>query len=121
MWTKLLTIAETDTFVRQAAGVWSDEERAAFIDFIALNPETGDVIPDTGGVRKVRWRRQGSGKRGGVRVIYFYLHMDAPLYLLMVYAKARQENLSPDAKRVVQQFAARLKRAHRRTEGRRAT
>jgi len=56
--------------------------------------------------------RQGSGKRGGVRVIYFYHHADAPLYLLMVYAKSRREDLAPDAKRAVQAFAARIKQAH---------
>ena len=112
-WTKLITVAETDLFLRQAADVWSSEERAEFVDFIALNPEAGDVIPDTGGVRRVRWGRQGSGKRGGVRVIYFYYQTDTPLYLLMVYAKARAENLSPDQKRAVQNLAARLKQANR--------
>lgn len=118
MWTKPVTVAETATFIKQAAGIWSDAEHRAFIDFVARNPEAGDVIPETGGVRKVRWSRQGSGKRGGVRVIYFYLHADAPLYLLMVYAKARQEDLTPEARRIVQQLAARLKRAWRRNEDR---
>jgi hypothetical protein len=70
--------------------------------------------PETGGVRKVRWSREGSGKRGGVRVIYFYYRADVPLYLLMVYAKARREDLSPDAKRAVQALAARIKQAQRR-------
>ena len=55
-------------FVRQAAEVWDEAEHDAFVTFIASNPEIGDVIPDTGGVRKVRWSRAGSGKRGGVRV-----------------------------------------------------
>jgi hypothetical protein len=112
MLTKPLSVAETILFTRQAADVWSDEERNGFVDFIARNPEAGDVIQDAGGVRKVRWSRQGSGKRGGVRVVYFYQHMDAPLYLLMVYAKARREDLSPDEKRAVRELAARLKRAH---------
>jgi hypothetical protein len=112
MWTRPLSVAETILFSRQAADVWSDEERNDFVDFIARNPEAGDVIQDTGGVRKVRWSRQGSGKRGGVRVIYFYQHMDTPLYLLMVYAKARREDLSPDEKRAVRELTARLKQAH---------
>jgi hypothetical protein len=115
MWTRPLSVAETVLFSRQAGSVWSDEERTGFIDFIARNPEAGDVIPDTGGVRKVRWGRQGSGKRGGVRVIYFYQHMDTPLYLLMVYSKAQHEDLSSDEKRAVQELVARLKRAHRRS------
>jgi hypothetical protein len=114
MWTKLLGVAETALFSRQAESVWSHDERSGFIDFIARNPEAGDVIPDTGGVRKVRWGRQGSGKRGGARVIYFYQNMDTPLYLLMVYAKAQRENLSPDEKRGAQELVTRLKRAHRK-------
>ena len=67
------------------------------------------MIPDTGGVRKVRWVRAGSGKRGGVRVVYFYHDAGRPLYLLMVYAKARREDLSPDEKRAVRALAAVLK------------
>lgn len=84
------------------------------MDFIAANPEEGDVIPETGGIRKVRWRRQGSGKRGGVRVIYFYHDRGKPLYLLMVYAKARQEDLSPDEKKRVRALVAAIKLAWRR-------
>ncbi len=106
---EFLTVAETPLFVRQAEKVWSEDEREAFVTFIATNPEAGDVIPDTGGVRKVRWTRAGSGKRGGTRVIYFYYDAGRPLYLLLVYAKARQENLSPDEKREVHKLAAVLK------------
>jgi hypothetical protein len=118
MWTRPITVAETDTFVRQAAAIWTDEERLAFVDFIARNPEVGDLIPETSGVRKVRWSRQGSGKRGGTRVIYFYYQADAPLYLLMVYTKARKEDLSPDEKKAARTFTAALKRQHP-TAGRR--
>ena len=105
----LVTVAETPLFVRQAEDVWDDAEREAFVAFIARNPEAGDVIPDTGGVRKIRWARAGSGKRGGARVIYFYHSPDHPLYLLMVYVKARRENLTPDEKRAVRALAAALK------------
>jgi hypothetical protein len=62
---KPVTVAETPLFVRQAAAIWDDEEREAFVSFIASNPEGGDVIPETGGVRKIRWSRAGTGKRGG--------------------------------------------------------
>ncbi len=102
---QLITVAETPLFMRQATAVWDDAEREAFVEFIAQNPEAGDVIPETGGVRKIRWGRAGSGKRGGARVIYFYHDPDRPLYLLMVYAKARQENLTPDEKRAVRKLA----------------
>jgi hypothetical protein len=104
-----MAVAETPLFVRQAAGIWDDEERQAFIDFIARQPDAGDLVPDTGGVRKVRWKRAGMGKRGGVRVIYFFYRMDRPIYLLMVYAKAQREDLSPDEKRVVRALIATLK------------
>lgn len=110
----LLTVVETTLFMRQAADLWSDDDRSDFVDFIAANPEAGDVIPETGGIRKVRWRRQGSGKRGGLRVIYFYHDTGNPLYLLMVYAKARQEDLSPDEKKRVSALVAAIKQAWRR-------
>ncbi|WP_293474532.1 type II toxin-antitoxin system RelE/ParE family toxin [Phenylobacterium sp.] len=109
MATRLITVCETKLFMRQAEAVWGDEERETFINFIAANPEAGDVIPDTGGVRKVRWSRPGSGKRGGVRVVYFYFDAERPLFLLMVYAKAQQEDLSPEGKKAVRAFAAVVK------------
>jgi hypothetical protein len=87
---KPVTVAETPLFIRQAAGIWNDEERETFVNFIALNPEAGDVIPETGGVRKIRWSRPGTGKRGGTRVIYFYHDVGRPVYLLMAYAKGRK-------------------------------
>jgi hypothetical protein len=106
---RLIAVGETPLFVRQASVVWSTEERTDFVNFIAENPEVGDVIPDTGGVRKVRWARAGSGKRGGARVIYFYHDPGRPLYLLMVYAKARHEDMTSEEKRLVRQLAAVLK------------
>lgn len=67
-----ITVVETQAFARSAERIWSEEERAELVDFVAHNPEAGDVIPGTGGVRKLRWARSGSGKRGGARVVYFY-------------------------------------------------
>ena len=109
-----VTVIETPQFLRQADDVWADDERAEFVDFIARNPEAGDVIPETGGIRKVRWRRQGSGKRGGVRVIYFYHNTATPIFLLMVYAKAMREDVPPDAKQALARFAMQIKQARQR-------
>jgi hypothetical protein len=108
MWTRPITVAETAVFIRQAADLWTDEERADFVNFIARNPEAGDLIPGAGGLRKVRWNRKGTGKRGGVRVIYFFHNPEMPIYLLMLYAKSQRDDLSPDAKRSVQALVARL-------------
>jgi hypothetical protein len=86
------TVAETPVFARYAADVWSDAERQEFITFIAANPEAGDLIPGSGGCRKVRWSRAGSGKRGGTRVIYF-IERDGVIWLMIVYSKAKFDNL----------------------------
>lgn len=86
------TVAETAIFQRYAADFWTDGERAEFIDWIAQNPLAGDVIPGSGGCRKVRWLRSGMGKRGGARVIYFN-GQDGRVWLLIVYAKAKFDNL----------------------------
>lgn len=94
------TVIETPTFQKQADAVWTAQEREAFIDFIAENPDAGDVIPGADGARKVRWQRQGTGKRGGARVIYFHLLGDEVVLLVMVYAKAERANVKPkDIKR----------------------
>ena len=114
---KLITVAETPFFVRQAEAVWTDDERLDFVTFIAANPEAGDVVAGTGGVRKVRWSRAGMGKRGGVRVIYFYFSSERPIYLLMVYAKARKEDLSSTEKSALRELAAVLKSKKGRADG----
>lgn len=89
----MLTVIETDEFSTWAAKVWSDSEREAFVDWIAANPEAGDVIPGSGGCRKVRWSRAGMGKLGGARVIYYLRLASGEVVLLIVYAKAKFDNL----------------------------
>lgn len=89
----MYTIVETPTFVRCAAEVWDDDELTAFKLWLAVNPQAGDVIPGTGGLRKLRWSRAGMGKRGGARVIYLNQLADGVIALLMVYTKAKFDNL----------------------------
>jgi hypothetical protein len=86
------TVAETPIFQRYAAEVWNETERMAFINFIAGNPEAGDLIRGSGGCRKVRWSTSGQGKSGGARVIYFNAN-DETVWLLIVYKKAKFDNL----------------------------
>lgn len=109
MQTRPITVAETHIFRRQAEKIWSDAELAVLVDHLATNPEDGDVIPGTGGIRKLRWGKAGTGKRGGVRVIYFYHNTDMPLYLLLAYAKAQATDLTQDEKRTLTALAAALK------------
>ncbi|MDQ6996749.1 MAG: DNA-binding protein [Mariprofundus sp.] len=89
----MLTVAETETFSKQAPRYWSNDEHTAFVSFIANNPESGDVVPHSGGVRKVRWSKAGQGKRGGVRVVYFNMFEDGKIWLLLIYGKNAKENI----------------------------
>jgi len=70
------------------------EERQLLVDHLALHPASGDLIPGTGGVRKLRWGLEGRGKRGGARVVYYYHNGDIPVFALTAYAKNEQANLS---------------------------
>ena len=67
----MLAVVETSLFLRYAGQVWDEDEREAFIQWIAAVPDAGDVIPGSQGLRKVRWSRSGMGKQGGSRVIYY--------------------------------------------------
>lgn len=89
----MLTVVETPTFSKLAADYWSEDERGEFAAWIAAKPEAGDVVPGSGGVRKVRWSRPGHGKRGGVRVIYFNRLTRDEIWLLLIYAKSARDTL----------------------------
>jgi hypothetical protein len=88
------TVVETMGFVRSAADVWRDKEREEFVDWISENPEAGDVIKGVAPLRKVRWMRQGIGKSGGARIIYFNRLASGVIVLLFVYPKSVNDNLT---------------------------
>jgi hypothetical protein len=90
----MFTIAETPHFERQWPKYWNEAEYDSFIEFIAENPGAGDVVPHSGGVRKIRWSRSGSGKSGGVRVVYFVRNSVGQIVLLTIYAKATTANMT---------------------------
>ncbi|MDR5777658.1 MULTISPECIES: transcriptional regulator [unclassified Caballeronia] len=87
------TIIETHVFMEDARSLWSEDERGAFCAWIAANPLAGDVVPGSGGCRKVRWGRPGMGKRGGVRVIYYNRLENGEIWLLVIYAKNVRGNI----------------------------
>ena len=90
----MLTVVETLLFQRQWPLYWTEDQRGEFASFIAEHPTSGDVVPGSGGIRKVRWGRTGSGKSGGVRVIYVTRTAEGEIVLLTLYAKAKTDNLT---------------------------
>ena len=89
----MLTVIETPFFQRMAAGVWSPSELEDFVIFLSENPLAGDVISGAGGLRKVRWKREGMGKSAGSRVIYYTRLANGEVVLVAIYAKAKFDNM----------------------------
>ena len=92
----LITIVETGQFQRRVGKRLSANELDRLKVTLAANPTLGDVIPGGGGIRKVRVASRGKGKSGGSRVIYYYYDESIPVFLLDVYAKSEQDDLSKD-------------------------
>lgn len=90
----MITIAELPEYIRQVEKLLSATERQDIVSYLAAHPKSGDLIEGTGGIRKLRWGRGGRGKSGGVRVIFYYHSELMPLYLLTLFAKNEQDNLS---------------------------
>ena len=89
----VLTVVESPIFQRLWPLYWSEEERAEFASHVAANPQAGVVIRGSGGVRKIRWSRPGTGKSSGVRVVYLVRTEQAEVFLLTLFAKAEKENI----------------------------
>jgi hypothetical protein len=89
----VFTFIESAVFERVRALYLDDDEYAELQQFMLQNPEAGNLVRGSGGVRKLRWRRKGSGKRGGLRVIYFVRYQPNEFWMLTLYAKAKQENV----------------------------
>nr|WP_181377359.1 type II toxin-antitoxin system RelE/ParE family toxin [Ochrobactrum sp. LM19]AJW30029.1 toxin of toxin-antitoxin [Ochrobactrum sp. LM19] len=89
------TVIETPAYLASSKDEdVSDQERADIVSFLAVNPDAGDIMPGTGGARKLRFGAKGKGKSGGYRVITFYADEDMPVFLLDIYSKDSQSNLS---------------------------
>ena len=107
-----MTVVEVEPFSTKARQVWDEDDKLEFIGFVAHHPEAGALIPGTGGVRKLRWGRPGMGKRGGVRVVYYYHDRTLPLFLLTVYAKSERADLTPRERQAIRKLVQKLKAAH---------
>jgi len=89
-----MSLVEMPEFTESAEKLLSEEQCYELLTHIAQNPECGDVMPGTGGVRKLRWALLGKGKRGGARVIYYYHDRDMPILLITMYPKSAKRDLS---------------------------
>lgn len=89
-----ITVVSLKNFERSVDGLLTEDEVAGLIAYLANRPDGGNVIPDTGGIRKLRWGARGKGKSGGARVIYFFRDLNMPLYLLTAYSKGEKINLT---------------------------
>lgn len=103
------TVVELPAFIKQAAKLFSEDERKELIDFLAYNPLVGDENPGTGGVRKVRFAAKGKGKRGGARVIYFVYSNDAPIFVIYAYGKGAKSDMTNDEKKAAATLATAIK------------
>ncbi len=90
----LLTVVETASYLADAKRLLDEEDRVAIVDTLAVDPEQGDLIRDGRGIRKARFGLRGRGKRGGVRVIYFYHSPRMPVFLLALFAKNERADLT---------------------------
>lgn len=90
---EVLTFVETRLFTSLVHRYLSDDEYAALQQALADNPDAGDVIRGSGGVRKLRWGAMGRGKRGGIRVIYYLRSRQGEIWMLTLYAKNEAESI----------------------------
>jgi mRNA-degrading endonuclease RelE of RelBE toxin-antitoxin system len=99
-----MVIFETSIFTRQVQALLSDEEYRQLQMALILHPDLGAVIPGSGGLRKVRWSTGGRGKRGGVRVIYYWAVVHDRILMLFMYAKNEQDDLTPEQLKVLRRI-----------------
>ena len=105
------TVVETLGFTRQTKKLRMTDEEIDFIKtFVGQNPSAGNIVPGTGGARKIRFPLRGRGKSGGFRVITFYSGVDIPVFLIDVYSKREIENITPARKNSIRNSVLRILR-----------
>ena len=99
----MLTFVETRLFTKRLRDYLADDEYRALQQALIANPEAGDIIPGSGGVRKLRWRVAGRGKRGGIRAIYYLRLRYGEIWMLTVYAKNVVDDIPPSVLRKIKE------------------
>ena len=106
-----ITVLQLPKFKAEATELIGAAGIEALAVYLIDHPDAGDVIPGSGGVRKLRWAAKGKGKRGGARIIYLYVVFAARVYLVRCSAKNVKTDLTADEKKALRQIAAYLKGA----------
>ena len=101
-----MEIIETSTFTKLVYTYLTDDEYLGLQSYLLKYPESGKVVPGTGGVRKLRWAAAGKGKRGGVRVIYFFKKQDDEIWMLTIYGKSQAATIPAH---ILRQIAAEVR------------
>ena len=97
-------IVETPIFTRKIKDVLSDDEYSKLQWALVINPEAGALIPGGRGLRKLRWVIPGKGKRGGLRIIYYWYVRDEAIYMLLPYKKSEQEDLTKEQVKILSEY-----------------
>jgi mRNA-degrading endonuclease RelE of RelBE toxin-antitoxin system len=92
-----MLIVETSVFTRRVLKLVFDENYRSLQQVLVADPEAGDLIRQSGGLRKIRWSVAGRGKRGGVRIIYYWAPARETILMLLMYGKNEQDDLTPGA------------------------
>lgn len=101
---KMMQFIETSIFTRQVISLLADDEYSQLQATLLINPDTGVIIPHSGGLRKVRWSMSGRGKRGGVRVIYYWVVAEDQILMLFMYPKNEKDDLTPAQLKVLREI-----------------
>ena len=110
----MITVVELPEFIRRSKKMLNEKKRENIIDYLASHPASGVIIQGTGGIRKLRWKREGSGKSGGVRIIYYYHNESYPVFLLTLFGKSEKANLSKAQRNKLAQLVQILIRSYSR-------
>jgi len=110
---RLHSVVETPEFLRNAKRLLTEAERMALVDWLAANPLAGDLMPGTGGARKLRWSIAGKGKRGSVRVVTYYAGPSLPIFVMTIFGKNEKANLTASERNELRTVLAEIGRQYK--------
>ena len=112
-----MSVVETVRFLKDVDRIMPESDREDLVAFVGANPEAGDLIPETGSVRKLRWALPGMGKRGAARIVYYFYKENIPVFLLAAYGKNEKSNLTQAERNTLAKLVPILIREYSRGRG----